>query len=176
MKKFLSIIILTLLFTSNYVKAVDREGDIQGCYFVTIEHRGSSWTDAPISIYFQKDGTCEYTDHRGTLQCQCYIISSGEQRLHLIANHDFNGEQNLTIINLRFQGTRSIGLEEYYLYLGEYDDLSKSVTMRKQNSQSRVNAIMESKCDDNVKYSLSGIQTESPTGVYIQSGKKKLSR
>lgn len=148
-------------------------------YWEAVETYG--YWDAPISVWFKKDGTCTYTNPSGSIECNGYIITDGgsSQILHLISPRDFQGRSQFTMVNIKIglgapiNGKYSLSFAPF----GSPIQTTEYVIMEKKEEPSSVRAIDTDKtATDSTKYNLNGMAVENPQGLYIQSGKKKMAK
>lgn len=134
-----------------------------------------SW-DYPMEITFRADGTCSYTDRRGTLECQGVIVSEDKDTIHLFAGRDFGGSLGLTMVNLRFGGIMNTAQDGCRMRLGLYGDSSSYlVELTRTDDGSSVRDVTRAE-EGGDMYGLDGVRTDTPSGVYIQDGVKKTAR
>ncbi len=174
MKKiFFLQIMLIMSFVSTY--AINEEEMLRGCYFVAEEYGNTEWENAPISVHFKDDGTCVYTDNRGTLECYAYIVSNNGNKLHLLAGRNFDGDLVPTAINLRLNGVGLLGhYSGFWVSLGAYDNPSKFSMMKKQEQTNEIRAIESQRESNGTEYNLQGIRSAKSIGVTILNGKKEI--
>lgn len=139
-------------------------------------YESSGYNDAvPLRITFRDDGTCTYTDWRGTLECAGYIISDMSQTIHLFSGTNFNGNPVMTMVNMMLVPGIEWASDFSYVTLKAFDGTSWWVKMERKVSPSGVRSAQAGQ-HDGKKYDLRGVETKHPSGVYIQDGNKKVGR
>jgi len=174
MKKILLMAVMAVVcMTVN----AQKEQWLVDCYYEATEVYGEDWVQ-PVSIWFKSDGTCEYTNTKGHINCSGYVITDGGYgyKLHLFSGKDFDGNPEFTMVNLSIGYYKDAG-DLFFAPFDTYDQLIQYAVMHKKDAPSGVRtANVEKTATDSTKYNLNGMPVENPQGIYIQSGKKKVAK
>ena len=168
------IFLAAMAMTCICVKAQIEEGSLIGYWTVAEGETPPSYYDVPTSIYFKKDGTCEYTDSRGTIQCNGFTLGHDGHYLHLFSGTNFQGNTEFTMINMRVYDAEPTGDYKACMYFYSYDRETWKVKMEYSPSPSSVRSVTADPARGTKRYDLRGVATDNPKGLYIQDGKKSI--